>query len=144
MGSFSTPNNDVIPSKFTVLWWHHKNALVLWRLRIQNGGPKFANFLYFCEISQFCSELRTKYNFVISMSTWLKKKFWVSVSTSGLRNLLPLETKTSISLDQRNHFLLNFIFKVIKVHSNVLLKKMILMTPKEGKLTILRVTQKQA
>ena len=36
-------------------------------LDIQNGGPKFAKFAYLSEISQFCSDFKTKYIFVISM-----------------------------------------------------------------------------
>ena len=36
-------------------------------LNIQNGGPKFAKIAYFSEISQFCSDLKTNYIFVINM-----------------------------------------------------------------------------
>ena len=36
-------------------------------LNIQNGGPKFSKFAYLSEISQFCSDFKTKYIFVINM-----------------------------------------------------------------------------
>ena len=36
-------------------------------LNFQSGGPKFAKFTYFCKILQICSDLKTKYIFVINM-----------------------------------------------------------------------------
>ena len=37
-------------------------------LNIQNGVPKFEKFSHFCKISKFCSDLKTKYIFVINMT----------------------------------------------------------------------------
>ena len=36
-------------------------------LNIHNGGPKFSKFAYLSEISQFCSDFKTKYIFVVNM-----------------------------------------------------------------------------
>merc|ERR1712240_112471 len=49
-------------------------------LSIQNGGPKFAKFVYFSYISQFCSDFKTKYFFVISMIVLFQKYIFVCFS----------------------------------------------------------------
>ena len=95
-------------------------------LNIQNGGPKFSKFAYLSKISQFCSDFKTKYIFVISMTVLFRKYTFLCVwaSTSGLKILLSVYTKTSISLDLTNRFWWNFIFKMMRIFSMVLSKNM--------------------
>ena len=61
-------------------------------LNIQNGGPKFSKFAYLSEISQFCSDFKTKYIFVINMIIWFQNYIFLCVwdSISSLKNLLPV------------------------------------------------------
>merc|ERR1712240_970015 len=54
-------------------------------LSIQNGGPKFAKFAYFSKISQFCSDFKTKYIFVISVIV-----DWKNVCFCVFKCLLPV------------------------------------------------------
>ena len=93
---------------------------------ITNVLPLFENKLYFCNkrdrlTPKMYNHVRLSVNF----------KF---------KNLLPVSTKTSISIDLTDWFWWNVILRVMRKYSNVLWKNM---TPYEQSLTIFSVTQKQ-
>ena len=49
---------------------------------IQIGRPKFPKFSYFSKISQFYSDFKRKYIFIISMIVWLRKIHFLCLSVN--------------------------------------------------------------
>ena len=81
---------QIVAEKF---WWKSKI------IKYSKMADQIVKSLHiFCEISKLCSDLKTKSTFVMSMSVWLQKIYflWVSMSTFGLKKKNYFRSKSKL------------------------------------------------